>query len=124
MSVNTRDASIRCDVAEIFLGNGQDGQTEISKIDASGSVKLTQVGRECWADHLQWDTNKSQVVLRGNARVLDAEWGEAAGEKILLEKGRGRAEVIGGKQGRSKLSLPNLTGFSFPTQKEPVGQPE
>jgi lipopolysaccharide export system protein LptA len=124
VSVNTSDASIICDVAEIFLGSGQDGQTEVSKIDASGSVKLTQLGRECWADHLQWDTNKSQVLLMGNARVLDAEWGEAVGEKILLEKGRGRAQVIGGKQGRSKLSLPKLNGFSFPVQKEPVGQPE
>jgi lipopolysaccharide export system protein LptA len=124
VSVNTKGASISCDVAEIFLGSGQDGQTEVSKIDASGSVKLTQLGRECWADHLNWDTNKSQVVLKGNARVLDAEWGEATGEKILLEKGRGRAQVIGGKQGRSKLSLPNLNGFSLPVQNEPVGQSE
>ena len=124
VSVNTGDASITCDFAEILLGDGKEGEMEISKIDASGSVQLTQVGRDCWADHLQWDSNDSQVNLSGNARVLDAEWGEAAGEKILLEKGRGRALVIGGKQGRSKLSLPHLPGFSFPPRKDPTRQPE
>lgn len=123
-SVNTGDASITCDFAEICLGDGKDGEMEISKIDASGSVKLTQVGRECWADNLQWDSNDSQVTLSGNARVLDAEWGEAAGEKILLEKGRGRAQVIGGKQGRSKLSLPHLPGFSLPARTDPARQPD
>lgn len=117
VSVNTEDASITCKFAEIKLSTRTDGPGEVSSILATGSVNLKQLGRECWADQLEWDSNDSQVSLLGNARVMDGEWGVASGEKILLEKGKGRAQVIGGNQGRSKLSLPNLPAFSFPSQK-------
>ena len=118
VSVNTENASITCKSAEILLGMRKHGHSEVSRINATGSVNLKQLGRECWADLLMWDANDSKVSLSGNARVVDSEWGEAIGEKILLEKGKGRAQVIGGKQGRSKLSLPNLPAFTFPAKKE------
>ena len=117
VSVTTENASISCESAEIQLSEGSDGDGEVSGIHATGSVNLKQLGRECWADQLMWDANDSKVSLLGNARVMDDEWGEASGEKILLEKGKGRAQVIGGSQGRSKLSLPNLPAFSFPSKK-------
>lgn len=117
VSVTTENASISCESAEIQLSKRKDGAVEVSSIHAKGSVNLMQLGRECWADQLMWDANDSKVSLIGNARVMDNEWGEATGEKILLEKGKGRAQVIGGKQGRSKLSLPNLPAFSFPSKK-------
>ena len=117
VSVTTEDASISCESAEILLSKRPDGPGEVSDIHATGSVNLKQLGRKCWADQLMWDANDSKVSLLGNARVMDDEWGEATGEKILLEKGKGRAQVIGGKQGRSKLSLPNLPAFSFPSKK-------
>ena len=117
VSVTTENASISCESAEIQLSKGSGGDGEVSGIHATGSVNLKQLGRECWADQLMWDANDSKVSLLGNARVMDDEWGEATGEKILLEKGKGRAQVIGGKQGRSKLSLPNLPAFSFPSKK-------
>lgn len=117
VSVTTENASISCESADIQLSKGSDGVGEVSGIQATGSVNLKQLGRECWADQLMWDANDSKVSLLGNARVMDDEWGEANGEKILLEKGKGRAQVIGGKQGRSKLSLPNLPAFSFPSKK-------
>ena len=117
VSVTTENASISCESAEIQLSKGSDGAGEVSAIHSIGSVNLKQLGRECWADQLMWDANDSKVSLLGNARVMDDEWGEATGEKILLEKGKGRAQVIGGSQGRSKLSLPNLPAFSFPSKK-------
>ena len=45
--------------------------------------------------------------------------GEATGERIILHKDDGRAEVIGGKKGRSKLALPGLPAFSFPKLSSP-----
>ena len=120
--MTTENASISCESAEIQLSEGSDGDGEVSGIHATGSVNLKQLGRECWADQLMWDANDSKVSLLGNARVMDDEWGEATGEKILLEKGKGRAQVIGGSQGRSKLSLPIFPRFLFLPKNERPSQ--
>ena len=45
--------------------------------------------------------------------LIDDEWGEASGEKIILEKGNRMAKVVAGKNGRSKLELPPIPNLGF-----------
>ena len=42
-----------------------------------------------------------------------------ASNPSVQDKDDGRAEVIGGKKGRSKLALPGLPAFSFPKLSSP-----
>ena len=57
---------------------------------------------------LKWKDDSGVVELFGDAKVFHKEWGEAQGEKIIIWEKDGRAEVIGGNQGRSRLLLPAL----------------
>ena len=40
--------------------------------------------------------------------MFHQQWGEAQGEEIIIHENDGRAEVIGGSEGRSRLILPPL----------------
>ena len=105
-------STISCDWAELFLGSDGNSSTNlfgrISKIHALGKVKLNQPLRKSSADELKWSEQSGQVNLHGNAKVSHQKWGVATGEHIILLEEDGRAEVIGGNQGRSKLFLPAL----------------
>ena len=117
-------ASLVCNHAEIVIIREENSTSskdvKIDSIHASGEVYLRQPGRSFWADVLKWESNESTVSILGNARVLDDTWGEAVGEAILLEKGNGRVQVLGGeKKRRSRISLPNVPGFVLPENNDP-----
>ena len=57
--------------------------------------------------------------LDGGAVVSDDHWGEAIGERIILHKEDGRAEVIGGKKGGRNYLCPDCRHFSFPKLSGP-----
>ena len=59
------------------------------------------------------DVKAGNALLLGSARVSDDEWGAASGEKIILEKGKRLAKVIGEKNNRPKLELPSIPNFGF-----------
>jgi len=105
-------STITCDWAEIFLGKENNSTFEsfgkITQIHALGNVKLNEPLRKSSADELRWSQQSAQVDLFGNAKVFHQEWGEAKGEKIIILEEDGRAEVIGGNQGRSRVLLPPL----------------
>jgi hypothetical protein len=115
--------TISCESAVIDLGKEDNASSQvigkIVRIHAKGKVQLTQPGRSCVAENLVWNAKGGEVLLDGGAVVSDEHWGEAIGERIILHKEDGRAEVIGGKKGRSKLSLPGLPAFSFPKLSGP-----
>jgi hypothetical protein len=115
--------TISCERAVIDLGQEDNASSQvigkIVRIHAKGKVQLTQPGRSCIAENLIWNAKGGEVLLDGGAVVSDDHWGEAIGERIILHKEDGRAEVIGGKMGRSKLSLPGLPAFSFPKLSGP-----
>ena len=116
-------AHLICEQAEIVISKERNSTSsndvQLDSIQALGSVHLKQPGRSVWADELNWESNQSTVSLLGNARVLDDTWGEAVGETILLEKGRGRVRVLGGQKNRSRISLPNIPNFSLPFKSTP-----
>jgi len=87
----------------------------ISRISAFGNVKLSQRGRTSYCDSLGMDVLKGEVLLEGKpARVVDEEWGAAIGNRIVLEKGKRRARVLGGEAGgRPRLELPPIPDFGF-----------
>lgn len=105
--------SISCHRLVINLNN-EDGNTTkgkfgvIEKLYAQGSVILKQPARICRSEELFWNHDNGEILLEGNASVMDSQWGKAEGEKIILRKEDGRAEVVGGESGRSKLSISDL----------------
>ena len=105
-------STISCDWAELFLGNDvnstEDSFGQISSIHALGNVKLIQPLRKSSAGELKWSEESGRVYLFKSARVFHQKWGEAQGEEIIIYEKDGRAEVIGGNQGRSRLILPPL----------------
>ena len=105
-------STISCDFAELLIGK-EDNATEksfgqISKIHARGNVRLIQPLRMSSAGELNWVEESGRVYLFNNAKVSHQQWGEAQGEEIIIYEKNGRAEVIGGNQGRSRLILPPL----------------
>ena len=115
MESNSSDpqvSTITCEWAELFLGSDGNSSSNlfgrISKIHALGKVKINQALRRSSADELKWSEESGQVNLHGNAKVSHQKWGEASGEHIILLEEDGRAEVIGGNQGRSRIILPAL----------------
>ena len=105
-------STITCDWAELFLGKDGNATAEsfgqISKIHALGNVKLIQPLRKSSAGELRWSDESGLVYLYKNAKVFHQQWGEAQGEEIIIHENDGRAEVIGGSEGRSRLILPPL----------------
>ena len=107
-------STILCDSAEIFMGKDYNIKSRtdtfgrISQIHAVGNVRLNQPLRSSSANELKWSEENQQVILLGNANVSHQKWGEAQGEKIIISQKDGRAEVIGGSRGRSRLLLPAL----------------
>ena len=95
--------------------SSSDAIGRISRISASGKVKLSQRGRTSFCDSLGMDVLKGEVLLEGKpARVEDEEWGAAIGNRIVLEKGKRRARVLSDEAGvRPKLELPPIPDLGF-----------
>ena len=106
-------STINCDWAELFLGKDENASRvesfgQISQIHAKGNVRLIQPLRESSAGELSWLQESGRVYLYKKAKVFHQKWGEAQGEEIIIYEKDGRAEVIGGNEGRSRLLLPPL----------------
>ncbi len=95
--------------------SSSDAIGRISRISASGKVKLSQEGRTSFCDSLGMDVLKGEVLLEGKpARVEDEEWGAAIGNRIVLEKGKRRARVLSDEAGvRPRLELPPIPDLGF-----------
>ena len=116
-STEEKFSTISCEWAEIYLGKDSNGSADsfgkISQIHALRDVKLNQPLRKSSAMELKWKDDSGVVELFGDAKVFHKEWGEAQGEKIIIWEIDGRAEVIGGNQGRSRLLLPPSTRLTL-----------
>ena len=108
---------LTCDKIEVlFVKDANLTSSEIGKIsrmDAKGNVILRQGGRTSYGDTMLLDVKLGTVLLNGQARVVDDEWGEASGDRIILEKGKRKARVLRGNGRRPKLELPPLPDFGF-----------
>ena len=58
--------------------------------------------------------NSAAYHWHSPAKVVDDEWGEASGSRIILERGKRIAKVLGDKNQRSRLELPALPNLGFP----------
>ena len=117
VSISGNNLFLTCDKIEVlFTKDGNSTGTpigEVSIMDAFENVMLQQTGRTSYAERMTLDVKEGTALLIGSARVVDDEWGEASGEKIILEKGNRIAKVVAGKNGRSKLKLPPLPNLGF-----------
>ena len=118
--VKSESLEIKCTWMEILFekdantSRASSSMGKIGKIIARGKVAMKQPGRRSYADELVIETSTESAVLKGNARVEDDEYGLAKGNEIVLEKGKRRAKVIGGKDVRPSLQLPEIPDFGFP----------
>ena len=119
------NVSIKGDSLEIFCSRmdvvveNDSNQSEMSfgritEVNATGNVRMNQLGRVCRADVLILDTIEGKGLLLGNAKVEDVEWGAVSGEKVELDKNGGRARVIGTDKNKPRLELPNFGKINLP----------
>jgi lipopolysaccharide export system protein LptA len=122
VSVVGNELRLSCDKMEVKFdkdsNSSSDDFGEISFITALGKIEFAQKGRVSYCDALSMDVSKGEVLLEGSedmpARVVDEEWGKASGRRIVLEKGKRRARIIGdGADGRPRLELPALPNLGF-----------
>lgn len=119
VSIEGINLFLTCEKMEVLFNKDENASSspvgKISMIYATGDIILKQDGRTSYSNTMTLDLREGTAYLRGNARVVDDEWGEAVGETIILEKGKRMAKVLGGKNGRPKLELPPLPDLGFRT---------
>ena len=117
--VHSPSLQIECDWMEILFDKDTN-QTKklslgkISLINARRNVKMVQGGRKSFADKLVVDLESGEARLQGSAKVEDELYGIAQGEEIILERGKRKAMVMGNKNARPTLQLPEIPNFGFP----------
>ena len=120
VSIEGKNLFLTCEKMEVIFSSESNSSKNnfigaISSIKAVGNIILTQFGRKCFAQQMIMDVREGIVLLTGTpARVVDDEWGEASGSRIILERGKRIAKVLGEKNQRSRLELPALPNFGFP----------
>ena len=117
VSIEGNNLFLTCEKIEVLFTKETNSTTtpigEVSMMYALGNVILRQGGRKSYCDRMTLDVKAGNALLLGSARVIDDEWGVASGEKIILEKGKRLAKVIGEKTNRPKLELPPLPNLGF-----------
>ena len=116
VSISSEEMKIQCEEMELLFEKDQNQSSlgKISKVFAKSAVELEQPGRKSFCDSLTIDSMDGEAVLEGNARVEDNEWGVVRGERILLQKGTRRAQVMGSEGNRPRIELPSLPSLGFP----------
>ena len=123
VSVEGNNLYLTCDKIELLFVKDVNGSSrqigKINTMEAIGNVMLRQGGRKSYANEMTLSVPEGVAELRGSpdgktlARVVDEEWGEAVGEKIILVKGKRMAKVVGGKSGRPRVVLPPIPNLGF-----------
>ena len=114
---------VSCDELEILSRrevNATDPSGKVGRISfivAKGNVHITQVGRVATADKATIDVPAGIVTMMGSA-VLEDDRGKVTGEVIIMERGKRRAEVRGGRGNRPKVELPSLPDLRFGKNKK------
>lgn len=123
VSVQGETLEIKCVRMEILVEHDTNKSVaklgRISKVIATGRVRMKQPGRICFSDNLTLDTVSGFGVLKGNARVEDEEWGVVKGDKVELDRETGKARVIGNEKARATLNLPNMEKIRLPGVRKP-----
>ena len=122
VSVEGNNLYLTCDKIELLFVNDANGTSrqigKINTMEAIGNVILRQGGRKSYANEMTLSVPEGIAELRGSsddgtlARVVDEEWGEAVGEKIILVKGKRMAKVLS-KRGRPRVILPPIPDLGF-----------
>ncbi len=122
-TVEGNNLRVSCDELEILSRrevNATDPSGKVGRISfivAKGNVHITQVGRVATADKATIDIPAGIVKMMGSA-VLEDDRGKVTGEVIIMERGKRRAEVRGGRGNRPKVELPPLPDLRFGKKKK------
>ena len=93
----------------------------ISFILAKGDVHIMQEGRVAIADNATIDVIAGIVTMKGSA-MLEDDRGKVMGDVIIMERGKGRAEVRGSFENRPKVELPPLPDLRLGRNKKKTGK--
>ena len=123
VSIHANNLNLSCDKLELLFvrdaNTTSDDVGRIRIIEAFGNVVLSQIGRKSYAHEMTLDIPLGTAELRGStklgklAKVVDDEWGEASGERIVLLKGKRMVKVIGENKGRPRVELPSIPNLGF-----------
>ena len=121
VSIIGNGLDISCGKMKIIIDQNVKDQNSskrrISSITASGTVRMNQLGRSSTSQSLILDAINGEILLEGNAKVEDSEWGTVTGKKILLDRESSRAKVLGGENERPRIVIPNIDKISLPSLK-------
>lgn len=99
---------------------------KITKLTATGNVKIKQEGRTAEAGHAEFMPEEKTVILTINPVVTD-EGGTVSGERITWSHGDRTAQVEGSDQNRVKVivgALPDTGYDTEATEEQPEGEDE
>ena len=122
VSIIGNEFDISCGEMKIIIDQNETDKKfpkrRISTIIASGTVRMKQLGRTSISESLVLDALNGEIILEGNAKVEDSEWGTVTGKRILLDRESSRAKVLGGENERPRIIIPNLNKISLPSLKK------
>lgn len=110
-SVVTRQApgEIRSDVQDVWLTKSE-ATSNVDRMIATGSVVMTEPGRNGRGDKLVYTASDQRAVLTGaNARLEDAEQGTTTGQELTYFVGGERVRVAG-RSGTGRVKSTHKVG--------------
>ncbi|MBW6509886.1 MAG: lipopolysaccharide transport periplasmic protein LptA [Desulfuromonadales bacterium] len=81
-----------------------DGQNDVSRIEAAGSVRIEEPLRKARGDHAVFDRDADTLILSGNAEVVQGE-NRITGDEITLFIGQNRSLVKSHDSGRVRAVI-------------------
>lgn len=81
-----------------------DGQNDVSRIEAAGSVRIEEPLRKARGDHAVFDRDADTLILSGNAEVVQGE-NRITGDEITLFIGQNRSIVKSHDSGRVRAVI-------------------
>lgn len=96
---------------------------KITKIIATGNVKIKQEGRIAESGRAEFFPEEKKVILTENPVVTDQQ-GTVSGERISWFHGQRMAQVEGGKEKQVIVTLPSMPNLGYDPNAENIREEE
>lgn len=108
----------------INRGKKSSDEDMLSKIVATGNVKITSEEYVAEAQKMQYDIKTQELVLSGKNSKVTSGKNSITGSQITLNRQTGRVNVEGGSRQRVKAVFYSKEKLVNPLQKKPAGGKE
>jgi lipopolysaccharide export system protein LptA len=100
-NVDITQGDMRLRASRVTIAYSSAGQTEVTRMDASGGVTMTSRGETARAQFAIYDLRTRLVTMIGNVVLIKAGQGETRGNRMVLNLNSGLATLDGGRAGGS-----------------------